>query len=256
MVVRPVFLSALSIVKKVLAVDFACQESDFENQGIFIHQAKELPGRRRFPFREKAFSIASMGRGVVVSCSLERLGWADAHLSQLSRDVVFTPTAIALMGELVKKDGQSIAGPDLKHICTPDIFQPFPLPEDLKIDIFDDGKKLEKYNDDDRFPNTKGYPNNPRRVAAIATFKNKVAGIATGCADCDALWQIGVDTLEPYRNRGVGKATVSAVTEYILNKGIVPYYSTLETNLQSRAVAAALGYKVAWIELYAREIKA
>ena len=63
------------------------------------------------------------------------------------------------------------------------------------------------------------------------------------------MWQIGVDTLERYRNRGVAKATVSAITEYMLEKGIVPYYSTFESNAASRAVAGALGYKTAWIEM-------
>jgi GNAT superfamily N-acetyltransferase len=247
------FLKALNTVKRVLVADFACEESDFENQGVFIHQAKELPGRRRFPFREKAFSVASMGRGVVVSCCLERLGWADANLSQLSRNDVFAASTIASMVELVKKDRQIMAGPDLKHICTPGIFRRYVPNSGVKITLVDDAKQLEQYNDDDRFLHTRGYPNNPRRVAAFATVKGEIAGIASACADCDTLWQIGVDTLPERQNRGIGKGMVSAVTEYILNKGIIPYYSTIESNLPSRAVAASLGYKTAWIELYARE---
>jgi GNAT superfamily N-acetyltransferase len=250
------FYAALNTVKKVLAADFACQENDFENQGVFIYQAKELPGRRRFPFREKALAVASMGRGVAVSCSLERLGWADAHLSQLSRNDVFNLPAITMMKEFVHKDGQTIAGPDLKFICTPEIHRPFTPKNDIMIKLVKDVKQLEQYNDDNRFSNTRGYPNNPRRVAAFATIKSKIAGIATACADCDMMWQIGVDTLPEYQNRGIGKATVSAVTEYILNQGIIPYYSTIETNLASRAIAAALGFKSAWVELYAREVKA
>ncbi len=249
------FYTALNAVKKVLALDFACREADFESTGVFIYQARELPGRRRFPFREKAFSIASMGRGVVISCSLERLGWSDANLSRLSRNDIFSSPTIASIGELVKKDGQYIAGPDLKSICSPSLFHPFSPGGDIKITLVEDPKELEKYNDDDRFLNTRGYPNNPRRAAARATVKGKIAGIATACADCDTLWQIGVDTLPEYRNRGIAKAAVSVLTQYILNKNIVPYYSTVETNLESRAVAAALGYKNAWVELYAREIR-
>jgi predicted GNAT family acetyltransferase len=65
-----------------------------------------------------------------------------------------------------------------------------------------------------------------------------------------------VDTLEPYRNRGIAKATVSAITQYILEHGVIPYYSTVETNAASRATAAALGYKPAWVELYARDQQA
>lgn len=250
------FYSALNSVKQVLKADLNCDESDFDNQGVFIHQAKELPGRRNFPFREKVFSVVSMGRGVVVSCSLERLGWADANLSGLSRNDFFAPPAIAMMNDFLKKDGQYIAGPDLKYICTEGIFRPYTPSSDIQITVIEDPKQLEQYNDDDRFLNTRGYPNNPRRVTAIAMFKGELAGVASACADCSRMWQIGADTLEPYRNRGIGKGMVSAVTEYILKKGIIPYYSTVESNEASRGIATALGYKTAWVEMYAREIKA
>jgi len=246
------FYSALNAVKKILAADFACHESDFENEGIYIHQAKALPGRRRFPFREKPFAVATMGKGVVVSCGVERLGWCDAHLSQLSRNDIFAPPAVTLMDEYVKKDGQYIAGPDLKHVCTRDIFRPYKPEKDIELTLIEDTKGLEQYNDDDRFINTRGYPNNPRRVAAFATVKGSIAGIASACADTDLMWQIGVDTLEEYRHRGIGKAMVSALTEYILKQRNIPYYSSFESNTTSRALAASLGYKTAWIELYAR----
>lgn len=105
-----------------------------------------------------------------------------------------------------------------------------------------------------RFPNSMGYPDIPRRVAAIAMCKGEIAGIAGACADSDNMWQIGVDTLPEFRNRGIGKAIVSAVTGYTLIQGKIPYYSTVVSNLASRAVAISLGYKPAWVELYVREV--
>jgi predicted GNAT family acetyltransferase len=69
------------------------------------------------------------------------------------------------------------------------------------------------------------------------------------------MWQIGVDTLPAYRNRGIGKAMVSAVTEYILNRGIIPYYSTNASNIASGRITDSLGYRPAWVELYSRELK-
>jgi len=40
--------SALKVVKKILAADFACEESDFDKEGITFHLSKELEGARRF----------------------------------------------------------------------------------------------------------------------------------------------------------------------------------------------------------------
>jgi len=231
----------------------ACNESDFDNEGIFIHLSKELPGRRRFPYREKAFALACMGRGVVISCSEARLEWAKANLGKLARDEIFGAPAISLMDTLVKSDRQFIAGPDLKYICAQDIFRPSVPANDIKVNLVDDVKQLERYNES-RFPNSMGYPDTPRRVAAIAMCKGEIAGIAGACADSDNMWQIGVDTLPEFRNRGIGKVIVSAVTGYTLIQGKIPYYSTVVSNLASRAVAISLGYKPAWVELYVREV--
>ncbi len=249
------FFSSLNTVKKVLAADFACEESEFEEQGVFIRAAKELPGRRLFPFWEKAFAVASMGRGVVVSCSEARLERARMILGKMSRDDIFGASAVSLMDALVKPDNQHIAGPELKHICAQDIFRPYVPAGDIKITLVEDAKELEQYNES-RFPNSMGYPNNPRRVAAVARCSGELAGIAGACADSDNMWQIGVDTLPEYRNRGIGKATVSAVTGYVLIQGIIPYYSTVVSNIDSSGICTALGYKPAWVELYARETKA
>jgi len=69
--------SALQVVKKILASDFACAESDFDKAGVTFHLCKEIEGARRFPLPEKFLAVVTMGRGVVVSCSAERLQWAD-----------------------------------------------------------------------------------------------------------------------------------------------------------------------------------
>ena len=37
--------SAFKIIKKVLAADLACDENDFDREGVFIYLAKELEGR-------------------------------------------------------------------------------------------------------------------------------------------------------------------------------------------------------------------
>ena len=250
------FYTALNAVKKVLTADFACGKDDFDNDGVFIHPAKEMTGRRRFPFREKSLSIATMGRGVAVSCSVDKLGWCDANLSGLSRNEIFAPPAIKMMDEFVKKDGQYMAGPDLKYICTKNIFNPFNYNiKGVEITLANDTSGL-KLDGDPRFLNSLGRGNNPltpRVVAAVARCKGQIAGIASASADCDSMWRIGVDTAEEYRNRGIGKAMVSRVTEVILAAGKIPYYSALESDTASKALAASLGYKTTWIEIYARE---
>jgi GNAT superfamily N-acetyltransferase len=258
MVYRPVFLSAINIVKKVLAADYGCERPDFENDGVFIHRYAKFEGARRFHIPAKTFSVVTMGRGVVVSCSLERLGWADAHLSRLSRNDIFAEPAVKLINDYLQPDKQFMSDPTLKYICTDEIFRESPGNEEIEIKLVE-GQELLGLYQDNRFPNSLGpYPSPqlPMAVAAVARIKGEIAGIAAVCDESDTLWQVGVDTLEPYRRRGIGKMTVSAVTRYVMDKGITPYYSTVESNTASRALAESLGYKTAWIEMYCRDIKA
>ncbi|MFA5308195.1 MAG: GNAT family N-acetyltransferase [Dehalococcoidales bacterium] len=250
------FYTALNVVKIVLAVDLACTESDFDKEGVFIYQAKELPGRRKFPFREKTLIAATMGRSVIVSCCAERQRWARINLSGLARDDIYTAYIIGRMDSYVKRDGQCMAGPDLKYICTPDIFHPCAPVKEVKISLNEGETPADLYQGS-RFTNALGFAPNPLRprvVTAVARLNGEIAGVAAACADCDIMWQIGVDTLPEYRRRGIGKALVGAVTQHILDKGKLPYYSTSIANIASRGTAAALGYKPAWVELYAREM--
>src|SRR4030042_60583 len=250
---RSGFNSALDTAKKVLALDFACEERDFDEEGVFIHEVREMRGRWRLPFREKSLMAATMGSGVVVGCSAGRLRWTKANLGGLSRENILDISTVARMQNYVTRDTQEMRL-ELKYICAPDTFKPYVPSEDLEINLVEDVKQLELYNDN-RFPNSIGYSNNPQRVAAIARINGEIAGKAGVSADCDIMWQIGVDTLPAYRNRGIGKAMVSAVTEYIFKQGIVPYYSTSIANIASRRIVISLGYRPAWVELYSRELK-
>ena len=77
--------------------------------------------------------------------------------------------------------------------------------------------------------------------------------MAGASADSDDLWQIGVEVVEAARGSGIGRALVGRLIEGILDRGRIPYYTTVVSNLRSRSVAISLGYWPAWTELYARD---
>ncbi len=247
--------SALQIVRKILAADFACAESDFDKAGVTFHLCKEIEGARRFPLPEKFLAVVTMGRGVVVSCSTERLQWARVNLINFTPDELFYAPAVALMVNLVAHDNQTIFGPELKYICTLDTFKPHSIGEDIELNMIDEETIRELYKNN-RFSNALGHQYNPRRptlLACSAKCDGVIAGLAGASADTDSMWQIGIDTLPEYRNRSIGKALVSRLTQAVFNVGKLPYYSTGTTNIPSRRIAISLGYRPAWVEIYSRE---
>jgi predicted GNAT family acetyltransferase len=71
-----------------------------------------------------------------------------------------------------------------------------------------------------------------------------VAGASKTCAK---LWQIGVDVLPEYRNLGLAVYLVNSLTFEILERGYVPSYDAISSNLVSQRVAHRAGYYLVWV---------
>ena len=76
----------LRAIRTVLATDCACTEQDFLKDGVVVTHAKELAGRRRFPFPARPLLVFTMGAGVVLSAHPERAAWLQTNLGHLDRE--------------------------------------------------------------------------------------------------------------------------------------------------------------------------
>ena len=74
-------------------------------------------------------------------------------------------------------------------------------------------------------------------------------GFAGCSADCDAMWQIGVDVLPEYRRQGIASAVTSRLAVEILNRGKAPFYCAAWSNVKSVRNAIRCGFRPAWVEL-------
>lgn len=247
--------SALQVVKKILAADFACQESNFDEEGLTFHYARAVEGARHFPLPDKFLAVVTMGRGVVIACTAGRMRWVHKNLKDFTPHDLFSVAAMARMEKYVARDRQTIFGPELRYICTQDTFKPYRLDNEIEIDLIR-GEGVRNLYENNKFPNALGYQDNPLRprlLACSANHNGTIVGLAGASADCDSMWQIGIDILQEYRNGGIGKVLVSQLTEALFEMGKLPYYSTRTTNIASRRIAVSLGYRPAWVEIYSRE---
>ncbi len=104
------------------------------------------------------------------------------------------------------------------------------------------------------FKNSLAFDHNgftPTKAVCIAKDKNKIIGIA-GAAESsvNGLWEIGVDVMESYRNSGLGTYLVNRLTEELLVRNIVPFYSASVTNLGSQMVASRCHYVPVWVDTF------
>ena len=77
----------------------------------------------------------------------------------------------------------------------------------------------------------------------------KLIGLAACSADCEKMWQIGVDVLPAYRRQGVASALTAALTREIMQREKVPFYGCAWANLPSVRNAIRSGFRPAWVEV-------
>ena len=62
-------------------------------------------------------------------------------------------------------------------------------------------------------------------------------------SETETLWDISIDTLEPYRRRGHASAVVSYMVHRLYERGKRPVWGAEESNTPSMALAAKLGFR-------------
>lgn len=89
------------------------------------------------------------------------------------------------------------------------------------------------------------------KAVCIVREHNKIIGIS-GAAESsvDGLWEVGIDVLPEYRNCRIGTQLVKKLTDVLLAKNIVPFYSASVTNIGSQMVASRCGYIPVWVDTF------
>lgn len=84
-------------------------------------------------------------------------------------------------------------------------------------------------------------------LAVLAKQDGEIVGVAGASKTCEKLWQIGIDVLPAYHNLGLASYLVNRLTFEILERGEVPGYDVIASNLASQRVAQRSGYLPAWV---------
>lgn len=91
-------------------------------------------------------------------------------------------------------------------------------------------------------------------VLAVGAYdKEKLIGLAGCSADCDQMWQIGIDVLPTYRNQGIASSLTSTLATEILKRNKVPFYCCAWSNIKSVRNAIKSGFRPAWVQMTAKK---
>ena len=230
----------LARVQRQLAIDLNCEVGDLngEKDGLVFVSAKQNPGRRPFPRGEQHFEMVTMGNAIVVSASCTLLEEAKKQLQGKTRDDAFSAPFVY---------GHAIYYlPDLGNS------QPLSAPLGFTYQMYEQGDIANLYNLEG-FSNALGYDINhlrPDVIALLAKEGENIVAIAGASADCQDMWQIGIDVKPPYRHRGLAAYLTNALAHEILCRDKVPYYGTSSSNIASQRVAHRAHLTPAWMCVY------
>lgn len=237
-----------------LSIDMNCSSKDFFSEKNILVFSKKMFGRRMIPPDKSFFHIATFGKGCVASVSSEIYNFTAALLEKVEGIKIFDAQGVYVVNKELDKYGKAL-GP----------FHQFFLPAtpfsyidrgDFKMEIFE-GIEIQKLYSDKRFTNALLYTQNELRrdmIAVCAKNGDEIIGVAGASNDSERMWQIGVDVIPEFRQKGVAAAIVSSITQEILMRGAIPYYGTWWSNIASQNVARSCGYYPAWSETYAVDI--
>jgi hypothetical protein len=228
----------LEIVRKQLAIDMNCSIQDFIKEGIVFCKARLNEGRRMFDRQSPFLEIATMGKSTVVSADSDILTKVKPLLKTKLREDIFA--------------APFLFGHSLYYIPDCNRIKKLPCPDDFTFYIKED-KEIHELYKISGFENAIQYDINHLRPDAIVIYAmqdNKIVAMAGASIDSSVMWQIGIDVLPQFRNKGLAASLVSNLAIMIMERGIVPYYGTASSNIASQSVAYRSGFSPAWMCSY------
>ncbi len=231
------------------AIDLSCKPEDLLKSESMAVISRVAQGARKYLKQPLDFEMASYGTNNVVSCAPELLDFAKKFIDREDIYRCYEPNAlyelsdkglrITHMADYYLPDVDSLKAAVEKNICplttkilTAKDFSTLYLPEWSNA-LCADRKELD--------------------VLGVGAYDGKtLVGLAACSADCENMWQIGIDILPEYRQKGIAKALTSRLAVEIIEVGKVPFYSAAWSNLKSRKCALASGFRPAWVELAAK----
>lgn len=94
-----------------------------------------------------------------------------------------------------------------------------------------------------------------RDVLGVGAYLgDRLVGLAACSNDCASMWQIGVDVLPEFRQKGIASSLTSRLALEIMNRGKVPFYCSAWSNVRSVRNAIKSGFRPAWVEMTGKPI--
>lgn len=232
------------------AYDCNCNAEDFLSEHNIVTVSKPHQKARKYLPLPLECDLVSYGNNIVAQMSERTKKAVEEYIGKYDVHRCFETPFINVLNELLIPF-------DLKVCFMAEYF----LPDVRILKALDCGyelRVLEKaaleglYTKE--WSNCLTFHDRERDVMAVGAYGcGRLIGLAGCSADCEMMYQIGVDVLPEYRRKGIASAVTSRLAVEILKLGKVPFYCAAWSNIRSVRNAIKSGFRPAWVELTARD---
>ena len=231
------------------AVDLNCEASDFlRSENVVVLSQKSELARK---YLELPFScqLVSYGGNIVASVQPELRELTERYISAYPAEHCFETPHLHVLNEALAAHGQKICFMAEYFLPELSALRELPCAYELRLLHAEDFEDLYL----PRWSNALCEKRKELDVLGVGAYdRGKLVGLAGCSADCEDMWQIGVDVLPSYRRQGIASALTGRLALEILARDKVPFYCSAWSNIRSVRNAIRSGFRPAWVELTAK----
>lgn len=236
----------LNIAMAQSAIDSNCQPEDFKSVENKVVLSADNPLARKYLQLPFDCNLVSYGNNIVASVQKEYEGIVKDYISKFSIEHCFETPNMHVLNDAFEKHGMRVCF--MAEYFLPDLsaLKEQKCPYELRILSQEDFAELYV----EQWSNALCEKRKALDVLGVGAYENgRLIGLAGCSADCDTMWQIGVDVLPDYRRQGIASALTSKLALEILAHGKVPFYCCAWSNVKSARNAIKSGFRPAWVEM-------
>ncbi len=239
----------LNIAMNQSAADLCADPADFEKKDNVIVISHENAAARKYLKLPFSCQLVSYGNNTVASVSPEYYGITEKYINSYPTEHCFETPNMHVLNDALLETGQKICF--MAEYFLPDVNALRKLECGYELKILTqsdfDGLYLPEWS------NALCKDRRHLDVLGVGAYSHgQLVGLAGCSADCDTMWQIGIDVLPDHRRQGIASALTSRLALEILERGKVPFYCAAWSNVRSVRNAIKSGFRPAWVEMTAK----
>jgi RimJ/RimL family protein N-acetyltransferase len=225
--------------------EWSCPEDTFhKRENVFLETNKTFWG------------IMTFGYNALIVADKQIIDWCAETFSGIPACEILDIGYLYLIQQKLREHGKKLDGENTRYLhLYPD--REVEKPQGFTFELYEKDRVSELYDMNYRFDNALNYDAKGEVLAIIAKDakdEEKIAAIA-GADDYHAgLWQMGIDTVDKYRGKGLAAYLVKEMALESERRNQVPFYTTWHSNIASTRTALSAGFSPVWVDYFAEDV--